>query len=219
VPNEATVPDSGRPDYTIVGLAFLGLAAATLIAALIHRGDKLPAGPGTPVAGLTIFAVFFVAAQAIERLLEPLASFWDPKTDQAAKQASTTASQKADKAVTAEAAVIAVHPASTGAGAAAREAREAANAALIKAAQSKARASSSYENRKVYFWAAACSIGVLASSTLKLYFLTTVGVASPPRPLEVLATGLIIGSGTKPLHDLVGLISAKASIAKAAAGG
>jgi hypothetical protein len=209
VPNEATVDNTGRPSPVVVSVAFAGLALATLVASLIHHGDRLPAGPGTPAAGLTIFAVFFVAAQAIERLLEPLASLWDPKTEEKAKQASTKASDDSEVAVKA----IAAHDS----GASAK--KEQANKALVEAAQAKAEASSSHENRKIYFWAAACSVGLLASSSLKLYFLTTVGIASPPRTLEILATGLIIGSGTKPLHDLVTLISAKSDAAKGAGSG
>ena len=89
--------------------------------------------------------------------------------------------------------------------------------ALDDAATLKAVAATSKSNRKIIFWAIASAVGVLASASLKLYLLRTVGIATPNRPLEVLATGLIIGSGTQPLHDLVGLISAKADTSKAAA--
>ncbi len=51
---------------------------------------------------------------------------------------------------------------------------------------------------------------------LKLYFLTQVGIASPPRTFEILATGLIIGAGTKPLHDLAALIEKKKESVEAA---
>jgi len=55
--------------------------------------------------------------------------------------------------------------------------------------------------------------GVLASCAFGLYFLAAVGigvettahgsVSTVPRWIDVLATGLIIGAGTKPLHDLI----------------
>jgi hypothetical protein len=57
---------------------------------------------------------------------------------------------------------------------------------------------------------------MFASAMLNLYFLTLVGIGPSPRWAEVLATGLIIGSGTKPLHDLVAAISAKKDAAGAA---
>jgi hypothetical protein len=38
-----------------------------------------------------------------------------------------------------------------------------------------------------------------------------VGISNGPRIVEILATGLIIGSGTKPLHDLITLISKASS--------
>jgi hypothetical protein len=161
------------------------------------------------VAGLTIFAVFFVAAQAIERLLEPIASLLDPKAADALAAASGEAT---------EAAAAATAKLHSGDGKGAAAAITAAQDKLDEAADKKAKAATSKANRKVVFWAVASAVAVLAASGMRLYFLRTVGIATPNRALEVLATGLIVGSGTQPLHDLVSLISAKADSSKAAAG-
>jgi hypothetical protein len=111
-----------------------------------------------PVEGLTIFAVFFVAAAGIERFLEPVASI-----------------------ITAVA------------------------------------GTSVSDLTKTLFWGFATCIGIVASASLELYLLRQVGIASPPRELDVLATGLIIGAGTKPLHDLTKLIEKKKETAAATA--
>jgi hypothetical protein len=175
----------------------------------IHDPKYPPSGSATPVAGLTIFAVFFVAAQAIERLLEPIASLLDPKAGDALAAASGKASEAA------AAANAKLHSGDAEAVAAAITTTQ---DKLNEAADKKAKAATSKANRKIGFWAVASAVAVLAASGMKLYFLRTVGIATPNRALEVLATGLIIGSGTQPLHDLVTLISAKADTSKAAAG-
>jgi len=53
---------------------------------------------------------------------------------------------------------------------------------------------------------------------MNLYFMNTVGLTVGQRWEEILATGLIVGAGTKPLHDLVNLISSKSAGAAADAG-
>jgi hypothetical protein len=62
--------------------------------------------------------------------------------------------------------------------------------------------------------------GVIASFGFGLYFLTAIGIGVDtlkdgtvvthfPRMVDALATGLIIGAGTKPLHDLISNIQNK----------
>lgn len=62
-------------------------------------------------------------------------------------------------------------------------------------------------NRQIVFFAAATVLAMLLSGVLGLYFLQgVVDVANKPSWLnafDVLVTGLVIGAGTKPLHDLI----------------
>jgi hypothetical protein len=95
--------------------------------------------------------------------------------------------------------------------------RPEAKAAVEEAARKAARHAVSRGNRRVLFWTIASIIGMFAAANLKLYLLKSVGVADPSRTMEVLATGLIIGSGTQPLHSLVELISAKKDATEAGA--
>lgn len=148
-------------------------------------------GAATPVQGLTIFAVFFVASAAIERLLEPLASLL-PDAENLNSQA---------------------HAKTVAAGQALIQNPDDADDPMREAADAISNASFSTYWRTVAFWTLATVIAMIASAVLRLYFLRAVGIASGPRYVEVLATGLIVGSGTKPLHDLVGLME-KASASK-----
>jgi hypothetical protein len=81
--------------------------------------------------------------------------------------------------------------------------------ALDFAAQAKVKHQTKKASRTLLLWAVASSIGIVAAAILKLYLLTTVGVAAPGRVLDVIATGLFIGAGTKPLHDLITLVASR----------
>ena len=135
-----------------------------------------------PVAGLTIFAVYFVAAQAIERLLEPVASFFDQTPADDLNSATANAQDKVDKAHL-------IASASGSSPSAIADANGEASTALETAAVEKAKKSASQADRTIVFWALARAVGVAASAFLKLYLLTTVGIASPGRVLDVIATG------------------------------
>lgn len=180
-------------------------------------GFSRSAAPAKPVEGLTIFAVFFVAASGLERLLEPFSVLWGKSKDSAQAALKEAVSAAADY----KAAVKAWSEADTAGKPAAKTAADAASdavdAKLADAAKEQANASRVSGRAAVGVWAMATVLGILASASLKLYLLKQVGIADPPRDLEILATGVIIGSGTKPLHDLVQLIEKKKETAATAA--
>lgn len=165
--------------------------------------------------------MFFVAASAIERLIEPFTLFYGQgtKADLEAKAAKAKAAVEA--AYVAQAAYLSADDAGKAAAKTKFDAaKTAAQTALDDAAKAKGGANKITGNRAVVVWAAASAIGILGASMLQLYLLKQVGIASPPRPMELLATGLIIGAGTKPMHDLVKLIEKrKEAAASASAGG
>jgi hypothetical protein len=141
--------------------------------------------------------VFFVAAAAVERLLEPVAgAILDKKAAQ--DDAKKTIEDAGNKLVAAMATPD-------------RSNDPAAAEALEQAAAKAATVEDVTYVRTVVFWVLATVVAMAASAFLKLYFLRTVGITSGTRTIEVLATGLIIGAGTKPLHDLVGWLSASAA--------
>jgi hypothetical protein len=185
-----------RAIVAVLALASIFLALDVIMGSVHDEGYGQDGPTPAPVDGLTIFAVFFVAASAVERLLEPVASaILDKKAaqDDAAKAIEAAGSKFVAALATAD-----------------RSNDMAATRALEEAAAKAATVEDVTYVRTVTFWVLATVVAMAASAFLKLYFLRTVGITSGTRTIEVLATGLIIGAGTKPLHDLVGWLSASA---------
>jgi hypothetical protein len=189
---------SGADWWAVISAMALVAVAAFVAIFFIKDSGFSTRGEPRPVDGLTIFAVFFVAAQAIERLLEPFASWIDPKMNDEVEQAKAEAENAFADYLARSRDIGAV------------------TSKMNEAARKKVRALKSRANRKIVFWAVATAIATFAAAGLKLYFLQAVGIARTPRALDIIATGLIIGAGTKPLHDLVTMISAKSEQAKVA---
>jgi hypothetical protein len=58
-------------------------------------------------------------------------------------------------------------------------------------------------------WAAATTLGMFASAQTGIYLLAMlVTKSTAPQAVDILATGLVIGGGTKPLHDLITRVQA-----------
>ena len=134
--------------------------------------------PAKLAEGVGLFGLIYLFAQAIERLLEPL-SWWVLPTADLTKKRDVKVAEAEQASGQAKAA----------------KAKEAADA---QAELDRQRA-----NRSVAFWAIASIIGIFTAASTKLYLLRIVGVGTAPRWAELLATGLVIGAGTKPVHDLV----------------
>jgi hypothetical protein len=217
---KAAIDDSGlQPGVAVSNLtktsralwgaaAVLGIVLVSVAANLAFPDSGFRPGAGNKaVDGTTIFAVFFVGATAIERLLEPFSSALLPQ-EQTKKDAADK-KKDAQKATETVAAAIASAPG-------AKPDTEDAEKKLDAAAAADQAVADRDWYRKVLFWGIASIVSVVASASLKLYFLGTVGIAHANRWEEILATGLILGAGTKPLHDLTELISAKKDGEKAA---
>jgi hypothetical protein len=68
-------------------------------------------------------------------------------------------------------------------------------------------------NRGVILWAIASFLAMVAAGGLGVFLLKAIGLGSAPAAVDILVTGLAIGSGTKPLHDLIANIQ-KSSASK-----
>jgi hypothetical protein len=256
--------DSRKRAIVMFSAGISVLAALWLIVTTI----KDPTYPRTvtsngPIDGLTIFAIFFVAAFAIERLLQPLSMLLIPK-QKTADDISTSrdeakdsimrfgdavktladaeidlrrvkasqvlgssspppdqqlgmwntavaedSNERAGTKIVEEETKAEVKRAEAQIGAAdqrTKETRAIATDKLNQMATSLAAHEDRNYVRTVLFWATATIIAMLGSAALRLYFLQSVSISSTSRGLEILATGLIIGAGTKPLHDLTAAI-------------
>jgi hypothetical protein len=200
----ATSTADATPGIGVVLICFVAIVLAGVIEWLGFYHSNIPKAwltVSTPVTGVGIFAVFFVAAQAIERLLEPVADMLQGDT----ASAVATTSKEANEAVTAAASAPDPDKAT---------AATTANDKMHALANATALNSKATAERKVVFWAVACVVGIVGAAALHLFLFATIGFTSAPPALDVFATGLVVGAGTKPLHDLTTLLSAQASSAK-----
>jgi len=175
VPAGAADTDS-KPDLRFV-LVTLALVLTIWGLAFWWNPLKLVlAAPATLAAGVSVFALLYIAAQAVERLLEPLSSL-DPATP----KAEVARDQSVASALASPTTPL-------------LNAAAAAQAALEKLRQNKA----------VLFWGLATLAGMVMSALTGIYLLDIViETPQPPPPLDILVTGLVVGGGTKPLHDLI----------------
>lgn len=150
---------------------FVAIALGTLLATnLYHRLS--PAVPSL-AEGLSPFAAIYVAAQALERLLEPFSGWVLGDTKSKAKRKVLTARAKDN------------------------EEQELGARRELRAVRA---------DRAIFFWALATVLAMFASATAGLFLLHLIGVTGAPSWLDILVTGLAIGGGTKPLHDLIARI-------------
>ena len=196
-PVAATSTTSTRPVTYALGAVGV-VAVCVLVASFVipHPAFPPPVTPPTPVEGLTVFAIFFVGAQALERLLEPLALALNlgAAEKSTAQEEAKTVQQLADNPQVTDIA-----------------------AQLTRAVEAKAVDQKKTAERTILFWGIATGLAALASGLFGFYFFSTVGIAVPAVWMEILGTALIIGSGTKPLHDLISMIEKKKEAAAMAA--
>lgn len=179
----ADAKTSPRPVAVVVGLA--AIAAGSILGWVAFKRFH----PHDLVidAAYGAFAGLFVLAQALERLLEPFTNFIPPSSE-TWKRRRNVAVAKALRT---------------------RQHGHAKDAAIAQAKLDQVRA-----DRVVILWGLATALATVASPLLGLYLLRTISAsgAAPNRFLDLVVTGLVVGSGTKPLHDLVAGIQKKKEV-------
>ena len=168
-----------------------GLAAAAFVATLLIHHQSIQVA-----AGFAPFAVVYIVAQALERFLEPFSekdptasTKNDAKNEVAAKTQDLKTAQK-DPTVDATA-----------------EASAEAAVATAKKAESTAE-----HERIIFYWAIASILGLVLAAVLGLGLIQSVALINGGDPskfiraVDVVVTGLAIGAGTKPLHDLIEVV-------------
>jgi uncharacterized membrane protein YbhN (UPF0104 family) len=148
--------------------------------------------------GYVPFAGLVVVTAGLERLLEPLGRILLPQDSAAGSAKQTAASSK-----------------STAQQAAADPGTSAADVALRtrQAALDQAAADARSTQRAVIFWAIASVCGLAISGGFGFFLLQSVASNHVNTFLDLAVTGLAIGAGTKPVHDLITTIQSKADSA------
>jgi hypothetical protein len=170
------------PAHPLAVLAGLGLAVWGGILAM--GVTNLAAPPVFRVDNqMATFGALFAAAAAVERVLEPITR-WMP---------GRRSNEKYEHALAAVANGI--------------------PGAIHAAATAKAQCERDRSSRGVIMWGLATAVATVLSSSAGFYLLHALS-ADPqwdavPRWADALITGLVVGSGTKPLHDLLNRVQRK----------
>lgn len=183
------------PSATVAILSLFAVAAAIVLMSLAHRYWITPtpslkiASSYVPYAGVVAAA----AAAAIERFLEPLSNLlMNTKAQTAKKEAATTK---------ASAQTVGADPS--------RDATEVLTIAQ-HAATAQAKVDTERANRAIFFWAIASICGIGIAGGFGFFLLHSIATGVNPY-MDLAVTGLTIGAGTKPTHDLITSLQAKAS--------
>jgi hypothetical protein len=190
--------------FGIVALA-IGLGGGLWLQNHFHPGmTNLPALPATT----GIFALLYVMAQSIERVLVPVSWFGGGFLE---KRDGNVKNTKASLAKARQAATVKALKASADPDldpGAAQAAAQAAADATHAVDQYKA-------NLTATTFGVAALLAMLVSGYTGLFLLTAVGLHVAGW-LDVLVTGLAVAGGTKPLHDLISNISSSSQNKNAA---
>jgi hypothetical protein len=197
-----------------------------------------------PSSNYAVYTGLFVMALALERVLEPFSGLFIPSVK--AKKAKSTARAAHAKRAQVVAATSQLHAAVADPAAVAQRAQEALQAAAVAqkdAAVAQKEHHHAQANRAVLMWATAAVLAMLACASLGIFLLRSVetpgavkgSTASAPvrssnaapsapspaknpnRLLDLLVTGLVVGAGTKPLHDLISQVQTTSGKSKASA--
>jgi hypothetical protein len=187
----ATDETGQRPDDSYVLRSVAILIAGFVVGGLLTKW--LEPGPFTPVAGVGMFAVFYVVTQALERLFELTRLIFpnlgateeggDKKNKEEAQVDATKARAAALNAVVTQAGNV--------------------PDLINAAAESKKVVSKVAANTAVIAWAINSFLAAVACGALGLYFLKAIGVQDVSSWVDIAVSSLVIGGGTKPLHDLI----------------
>ena len=172
----AAVASKGAGLSTVV-VGFVLVAVGAFVAYALNRwgNHAVPFKIGNQTSA---YAGIIVFAGAVERFLEPFAH-WLPGAKTKNEYEATVA------------ALTNGHPA----------------VSLREVAAAKARMDRALANRTVLLWSLATALATAAAGASGFYLLHMIAAADwstqLPNWVDALVTGLVVGTGTKPLHDLI----------------
>jgi hypothetical protein len=172
----AAVPSQPASFGAIVGafaLVALGAAGSWVMWQSGHRTAPIQMQDTT-----TLFAVLFAFATAVERLLEPFSRFMPGQNGKAEVELAIAA--MANQGHTYE--------------------------SLTRVAAAKARMERGRSSRALVTWGFATALATVGSSAGGFYLLHSIagtGWNGIQTWVDAIVTGIVVGSGTKPLHDVI----------------
>jgi hypothetical protein len=142
-----------------------------------------------PPEGVGIFALFYIIAQGIERIQEPFTPFVTAKeTGGNGRKTQRRAKAELESSVASAEAATTLDEAAT---------------AAKTVANNKRTVDQVRANLTALLFGSSALLAMLLSGYLKAGLLRTIGVSGVPVWIDVVVTGIVVGAGTKPLHDLI----------------
>ena len=183
---------NATPSVTVIVLSFGAVVAASILMWFAYSDWAKPQVIRIQT-GYVPFAGLVVVTAALERLLEPLSMLFGqlPTTDTSKAAESKTAAIMAGADRTLNEKVV--------------------QPMVQSAADNQAKIDRNKSNRAIVFWAIASVCGLALSGGFGFFLLQSVASTHVNAFLDMTVTGLAIGAGTKPLHDLITNIQDKAS--------
>jgi hypothetical protein len=229
------------PSWPWILAAFGILAVGTIVSYVVWRSVKPT--DFMPSSNYAVYAGLFVMALALERVLEPFSGLFIPSVKAKKAQSTAMAAHAKRAQVVAATGQLDAAVADPAAAQRAQETLQAAAAAQKDAAVAQKEHHHSQANRAVLMWATAAVLAMLACASLGIFLLRSIETPSavkgstasasvrsssaapsapspaknPNRLLDLLVTGLVVGAGTKPLHDLISQIQTTSDKSKASA--
>jgi hypothetical protein len=184
--NSSVYPE---PKYLVS--AAVALVAGGILGTLIFD-NWADAVTFDPPEGVGIFALFYIIAQVLERLQEPLTPYLAsaPSSDGSRKN-QLQANAEREKAVANSLAPVAEH--------APPPERDVANK---QRTVDQLRA-----NLTALMFGTSALLAMIAAGYLKALLLTTVGVSGIPAWVNIVVTGVLVSAGTKVVHDVISNIT------------
>ena len=225
---------SGKPEtktereYYVIAV---GMVVAGGIVAWLCTSQGWHIGtPGKLASGMSVFALLYVAAQVIERILVPLAPLASTTTKPAATPAeapggSAPSGGRLDKATAQRAvqawsvAAAAPVPSPDPADRDAKTPEDAAEEQATNLATWLELLNQAKKNGNTTLWALASLLGMVVSAATNIHLMRILVESWKWPTLDIIATGLVLGGGTKGLHDLIGNLQAKGDASGGTTGG
>ena len=187
-----------RPELAYLAIAFGVVAAGLWIGMELHDSTV----KYVPPEGIGLFAVVFVVTQAIERLLEPLAPFFgQTKVTTQPDKAKEVAGVEPPSGRVTKSEVVPFRDRALAASLSAVD-----GAKRDEAAQSAAWAQEILDQIRrntSTLWALASALGMIAAGWMNIRLLQAINAHDPGLLVDILVTGLVIGGGSKGLHELI----------------
>lgn len=172
----ATSSDQAAASPTMPASSWAVAVSFAIVAAGAGFAWWLPHGKPIEIgSAVAVYGGLLAFAAAIERLLEPF-THWLPGRNAANNYEESVANMINDPA-----------------------------APLTDVARAKSDVDRAVADRTVLLWSVATAIATVAAGASGFDLLRMLSTATPSVPIwvDALVTGLIVGSGTKPLHDLI----------------